>query len=173
MRLVHLFVLLLSLPLAASAHGPTPQKIDETVIVKAPVEQVWAKVRDFGRLAEWNPAVVKSEGTGGNAPGAKRVLTLKNGETIEESLDTYDEAKHEYRYRLAKENLKALPVSSYSAGLKVEAADGGSKLTWFARAYRGDTGNEPPEHLNDEAATSALKALFRAGLEHLESTVKW
>lgn len=168
MRLLKWYLLALCFPLATYAHGPTPQKIDESVTIQAPVDKVWASVKDFGRPDLWNPAIVKSEATGGNAPGAQRVLTLKNGEAIAESLDTYDEAQHEYRYRMAKENLQALPVSSYSGGLKAAPVEGGgTKLTWYARAYRGDTGNEPPENLNDEAATGALKALFRTGLDHL------
>ncbi|QSA98962.1 SRPBCC family protein [Methylococcus sp. EFPC2] len=167
-----LFLAILCFPLAVHAHGPTPQKIDESVTLHAPPDKVWAAVREFGRPDFWNPAVAKSESSGGNAPGARRVLTLKNGESVEEALDTYDESQFEYRYRLAKENLKALPVSSYSGGLKLTAIEGGTKLTWYARAYRGDTGNEPPENLSDEAATQALKALFRAGLDHLRKQLE-
>ena len=47
-----------------------------------------------------------------------------------------------YSYRMLNPNLKAAPVSSYSATLVVTpGADGGSHVEWFGRFYRGDTGN--------------------------------
>lgn len=165
--------LLAVLPLTTLAHGPTPQKIDEAIEIHAPAAKVWEAVRNFGQLAQWNPAVKKSEAQGGNTPGATRTLSFENGQSVTESLDAIDEAQREYRYRLAKENLEALPVSSYSATLRVTPVDdANSKVAWIGRAYRGDTGNEPPEKLNDEAARTALSRLFRAGLENLKKQLE-
>lgn len=162
-------LLLALLPLTAFAHGPTPQKIDEAIEIHAPATKVWEAVHDFGQLAQWNPVVKKSEAQGGNTAGATRTLTFDNGHSVTESLDAIDDAQREYRYRLAKENVDALPVSSYSATLRVTPVDeANSKVAWIGRAYRGDTGNEPPEKFNDEAARSALSRLFRAGLEQLK-----
>ena len=56
-----------------------------------------------------------------------------------------------YDYRMLNPNVKALPVNSYSATLTVTPKDGGSEVEWYGRFYRGDTGNEPPDDLNDEA----------------------
>ncbi|NJD08137.1 MAG: SRPBCC family protein, partial [Methylococcaceae bacterium] len=72
----------------------------------------------------------------------------------------------------AKDNVKALPASSYSAVLRVTAAGSGSRVEWKSRLYRGDTGNEPPETLNDEAAVKAMQSLIRTGLDQLKTTVE-
>jgi mxaD protein len=157
---------------AASAHGPTPQKVVETVEIAAPVDKVWQAVEDFGGIAKWNPALAASEASGGNQPGAKRTLTFQNGEKLEEGLDTYDAAGHEYGYRMSNPNVKALPASSYSVIFKLIPEGGHTKVEWKSRLYRGDTGNEPPESLSDEAATKAMQAFFRAGLDHLKTSLE-
>ena len=64
-----LFVLLIGAP--ASAHGPTPQKVEESIEIAAPPDAVWNIVKDFGGIANWNPALTKSEGKGGNGSGAR------------------------------------------------------------------------------------------------------
>jgi mxaD protein len=158
--------------LPASAHGPTPQKVVETVEIAAPVDKVWQAVADFGSIAKWNPALTASEGSGGNQPGGKRILTFPNGEKLEEGLDTYDPAGHEYDYRMGQPNVKALPASSYSVIFKLIPEGDHTKVEWKSRLYRGDTGNEPPESLSDEAATQAMQAFFRKGLDNLKASLE-
>ena len=126
------------------AHGPTPQKVVETVEINAPADKVWEVIKDFDGIARWNPALSKSEGTSANQPGEKRTLTFANGEQLVEDLDSYDAAGHEYSYRMGKENVKALPASSYSAVLKLTPAGAGSTLEWKSRLYLRDTGNGHP-----------------------------
>lgn len=147
----------------ALAHGPTPQTLTERVEIAASPEQVWAVVNDFGALASWHPEVLACSGSGGNAVGAEREITLKTG-TITDSLDEYDPAAMNYTYRLAKENPAAFPVSFYSATLSVTPSGAGAAVEWVGRFYRADTGNYPPEALNDEAAKAAMAAFFKAGL---------
>lgn len=42
------------------AHGPTPQKVQETITINASVEKVWAVVKDFCNIQKWHPAVEKT-----------------------------------------------------------------------------------------------------------------
>lgn len=158
--------------LPVSAHGPTPQKVVETVEIAKPADQVWKAVEDFGSIAKWNPALSASEGSGGNQPGGKRLLTFASGEKLEEELDSYDAGSHEYGYRMGQPNAKALPASSYSAVFKLIPEGDHTKVEWKSRLYRGDTGNEPPEHLSDEAATRAMQAFFRSGLDGLKASLE-
>lgn len=165
-----LLPLLFLLPAASLAHGPTPQKADESIAIDAPVETVWAAIAQFDRIGDWHPDVAKSSGDGVNATGGTRTLTLQNGQTLEESLDHYDAAQHEYRYRLKSPNTQALPVSSYSTTLMLTEGDNGqgSVLRWKSRFYRGDTSNEPPESLNDAAAVKEMQGFFKNGLAGLK-----
>lgn len=161
--------LFVATPPSASAHGPTPQKVDETVTIKASPAAVWKVVRDFGGLSGWHAAVAASIGDGGTAIGATRTFKLKSGGELVDSLDEFDDAAKSYSYRLAKENVEAFPVSFYSDTLTVKATGDGSKVEWIGRFYRGDTGNYPSETQDDAAAEAAMRKFFRAGLESLKA----
>ncbi len=157
---------------SASAHGPTPQKVEETIAIKAPPAAVWKVVKDFAGLSGWHAAVANCTGEGGNGTGATRTFTLKSGGELVDSLDEYDEAAKSYGYRLAKENIEAFPVSFYSATLTVNATSEGSKVEWIGRFYRGDTANFPSDTLNDAAAAVAMRKFFRDGLEGLKTRLE-
>jgi len=171
-KLLSCAVLLLA-SVVAWAHGPTPQKIDESVaIARAPAE-VWAAISAFDAPNAWNPFFKEVQATGGNEVGkAERELTLANGGKIKESLDEYDAARRYMGYRLLKENVAAFPVSFYTITIEVKEADGGSKVEWLGRFYRADTGNFPPENLNDEAAVAAMAQMARSGLDHLKQQLE-
>lgn len=168
-------ILLTSLffPGVTAAHGPTPQKANVSVTINAPLDRVWQAVRNFSDMADWHPDVKQSQGDGKHASGGTRTVTLQNGESFVDELDFYSDQDHEYSYRLKTENVKALPVSSYSTTLKVTAVDAASSAVVLkSRFYRGDTGNTPPEPLNDAAAVKAMNAFFNNGLEGLKQQLE-
>jgi hypothetical protein len=157
---------------AAQAHGPTRQKVSETVEINAPADKVWAVVGNF-QDGSWIPVVEKTEGKGGNEPKATRTLTLKGGATVEEELAKYDASKKSLMYRIDKVDVKTLPVNDYSSWIEVES-DGAdkTKVTWRGAFYRGYMNNDPPPELNDEASKKAVQGLYRAGLDNLKSKVE-
>ncbi|MCK0209656.1 SRPBCC family protein [Starkeya koreensis] len=157
----------------ASAHGPTRQKISESVVINAAPEKVWGVVSNF-QDGGWIPVVAKTEGTGGNAPGAKRTLTLKNGATVEEEVAKLEPEKMTLMYRIDKVDVAVLPVTNYSSWLVVTPEDGGakSKVEWRGAFYRGYPNNDPPPELNDEAAINAVTGLYKAGLESLKKQIE-
>ncbi|SFT28882.1 SRPBCC family protein [Methylobacterium sp. yr668] len=157
---------------AALAHGPTPQKIDQSITIQAPPEAVWKVVGDFGGIGRWHPDVAKAEASGGNVEGTTRRVTLKAGGTLVEGLDEWLADGRTYSYRMSDPDLKALPVSSYSATLTVTPDGTGSKVSWIGRFYRGDTGNEPPETLSDEAGRAVMNRYFADGLKGLKAAVE-
>lgn len=157
---------------AALAHGPTPQKVDQSIVIAAKPDAVWKVVGDFAGIGAWHPDVARSEGSGGNTSGGRRTITLKAGGTLDEGLDEMNASGRSYSYRLSDPDLKALPVSSYSATLTVSAEGDGSKVEWLGRFYRGDTGNEPPEDLSDAAGRSAMNRYFADGLRGLKAKVE-
>lgn len=169
---IALLALVLSIGPAA-AHGPTPIKVDEKIIVSADPKTVWAIVGHFGGLADWHPDVASVKATGGDATGAVREITLRKGGVITESLDEFDPQQFKYSYRMSDPNLEALPVSSYSATLAVRPAPGGgSEVQWYGRLYRGDTGNEPAENLDDDSARKAMTEFLHDGLKGLEKKLQ-
>lgn len=163
----------LALPFAGLAHGPTRQKLTESIEINAPPDKVWAAIADFHDMS-WLPGVTKTNGDGGNEPDlAKRQLVLDGGATIDESLYKYDAGEMSYSYRIDQVDVKVLPVTNYSATLVVLPADGGkSKVEWRGAFYRGYPNNNPPPELSDEAALAAVGKIYRAGLESLKKKVE-
>jgi len=165
-----LFTLALMLPVMAAsvadAHGPTRQKVTETVTLDAPVDKVWEVIGNFQDMS-WHPAIAKTEGKGGNDAGATRVLTTGDGGLIKESLDKYDTEKRMIKYRIDEVDVKVVPVTNYSSWLSAAEEDGKTVVTWKGAFYRGFPNNDPPEDLNDAAAIKAVTGIYRAGLDAL------
>ncbi len=163
----------LALPQAGWAHGPSRQKITETIVIDAPPAKVWDTIKDFHDLT-WFSGVAKTTGEGGNEPdAAKRQITLDNGATIDESLYKYDAEEKSYSYRIDTVDVKVLPVNNYSSTIAVLPAEGGkSTVEWRGAFYRGYPNNDPPPELNDEAAIKAVTAVYRKGLESLKKKVE-
>lgn len=159
------------LPTLAAAHGPTRQKVTETVEIQAPPEKVWAAIGKFDDMS-WHPAVAKTEGQGGNAIDATRKLTLQGGGTIDEVLYKYDAAGMTYSYRITNVDVKVLPVTNYSSHLTVKPKGTGSLVEWRGAFYRGYPNNDPPPELDDKAAVAAVTGVYRAGLDHLKKTLE-
>ncbi|MFK4507421.1 SRPBCC family protein [Bradyrhizobium daqingense] len=154
------------------AHGPTRQKVRESIEISAPPAKVWAAISNFQDMS-WLPIVTKTEGQKGNEVGATRTLTLTGGPTVEEELYKYEPDMQSYSYRITKVDVKVLPVTNYSSTLTVSPApDGKAKLEWAGAFYRGYPNNDPPPELSDEAATKAVSGLYKAGLEALKKKIE-
>jgi hypothetical protein len=164
------FVALAAAALAASAHGPTRQKVTEQVTIDAAPAVVWAKIKNFGALKDWHPAVESSPADKGNEEGSTRTLTLKGGGTVIESLESWDDAKMRYSYR-AKDG-GALPVSNYTSTITVRDEGGKALVEWRGAFYRGYPNNDPPPDKNDEAAVRAITGVYQSGLANLKKIVE-
>jgi uncharacterized protein YndB with AHSA1/START domain len=156
--------------LPASAHGPTRQKVVETITIAAPASVVWAKLKNFDAIKDWHPAVETSAADKGNAEGSERKLSLKGGGTLVETLERYDDAKMRYTYR-AKDG-GALPVTNYTSTLSVSGEGNSSTVEWRGAFYRGFPNNDPPPDKNDEAAVKAVTGVYQSGLANLKKIVE-
>ncbi len=154
----------------AQAHGPTRQKVVETVTIAAPAAAVWAKIKNFDGLKDWHPAVATSPADKGNAEGSVRQLGLKGGGALVETLERYDDAAMRYSYR-AKDG-GALPVTNYTSTISVSGSGNVSTVEWRGAFYRGFPNNDPPPDKNDEAAVKAVTGVYQSGLANLKQIVE-
>ncbi len=154
----------------AWAHGPTRQKVVESITIDAPAVKVWAKIKNFDALKDWHPAVELSPSDKGNAVGAVRTLKLKGGGALVESLEAHDDAAMKYTYR-AKDG-GALPVTNYMSTIAVTEQGGKAKVEWRGAFYRGYPNNDPPPDQNDEAAVKAVTGVYQSGLANLKKVVE-
>ena len=114
----------------------------------APADTVWEKIGKFEGLADWHPAVVEVQVEDG---GKTRRLKLVGGNELVERL--VEDGEGSYTYQIVE---GPLPVEDYTATIKVEPADGGSKLTWSSKF----------EPVGDAmAARSAIEGIYQAGLD--------
>src|SRR6187551_1844640 len=89
----------------AWAHGPTRQKVRESIEINAPQAKVWAAIGNFQDMS-WLPPVTKTEGEKGNEIEATRRLTLTGGATVDEELYKFDAAAMTYSYRIRTVDVK-------------------------------------------------------------------
>jgi hypothetical protein len=84
-----------------------------STIIEAPVETVWAAIRDFGALAAWHPAIAHSEIERGDPPdavGCIRSLKLHDGGSARERLLLLDDSRYTFSYNFER---PAFPVENY------------------------------------------------------------
>lgn len=163
-------IALLLAPADGSAHGPTRQKVTESIEIAAPPAKVWSAIKDYSALQSWHPAVASSETTAGNSEGSIRTLHLKGGGTIVESLKKYSDEGMSYSYKM--EDPGPVPVTNYTSTISVHAKGGGSEVEWKGAFYRGDPNNTPSPERNDEAAITAVSGIYKAGLGNLKTLVE-
>lgn len=166
-----LLVALIAAPVTAWAHGPTRQKVIQTIDIARTPDQVWALVGNFDSIATWHPLIASSPADHGNDIGSKRTLTLKAEGTpsFQEELVKYDAAGHSYQYKIEAVDPKILPVNNYQAWFELQDGPaGGCTIEWRAAFYRGYMLNDPPPELNDAASSAVVKAVIRAGLDNIK-----
>jgi hypothetical protein len=159
------------MPLTAAAHGPSPQKVEKSVTIKAEPAKVWALVKDFGNWQKWHPAVAstKLEKKGDDT---YRVLTLKDGGTVNEKLRGADDGDMKLKYEIVE---GSLPVADYNSFITVKAGPGAGEttVTWVGRFYRVYKLNPPiPAGQDDESALKAVNGLYDAGLANLKKVAE-
>ncbi len=169
-RIAPAMMLLLASSLAFG-HGPTRQKVTESITIKATPERVWDKIKDFNSLPGWHPAVESSNATDGSNVGSVRTLSLKGGGQIVETLESHSDAEKKFSYR-AKDG-GALPVTNYTSTLSVRPGDGGTTLVeWRGAFYRAFPNNNPPPGQDDEAAVKAVTSVYTSGLANLKKVLE-
>jgi hypothetical protein len=156
---------------SAWAHGPTRQKVTETVTIAATPDAVWDRIKDFAAMHTWHPAVESTETTAGNEIDSVRTLHLKGGGTIVEKLTRHSAAERRFGYKMTDPG--PIPVTNYSSTLSVNPGDGGTSIVeWRGAFYRGEPNNNPPPEKNDEAAIAAITGVYKSGLDNLKKLVE-
>jgi hypothetical protein len=90
-----------------------------SAVIPSEATQVWRVVRDFGGLADWQPAVVRSELRGGGPSdrvGAVRSLRMADGATVVETLVGMDDHRIPLTYDIID---SPYPVHFYRATMRV------------------------------------------------------
>lgn len=122
-------------------------RIFVSAVIDAPVEKVWAQVRDFNNLPQWHPKFSRSHiegGLPGDQVGCVRNFDIAGGGgTIRERLLELNDLEHSFRYCILT---SPLAVEGYVAQLTLYPVTVGNKTVgiWTAEF-------EPTD--DDEAGT--------------------
>ena len=154
------------------AHGPTRQKIKESVTINAKPEIVWNVIKDFKKINSWHPSISKVESEN---DGKIRTIfySPRNNTPITQKLESHSNEKMMYKTSIIKVDIKFFPVSTYTANISVKGNDDGtSTVLWKAAFYRAFLNNDPRPELNEAAAIKTVTEFFQAGLNNLKNKLE-
>jgi uncharacterized protein YndB with AHSA1/START domain len=135
-----------------------------SAVINAPIETVWAFVRDFNGLPNWHPAIARSEIEGGKSSGdvgCVRSFYLADGSHVREQLVALSDVDHSLSYSFVT---PAFPVKNYLAGIKLLPITDGNRTfaEWTA------TFDEQPEDAGKYAEIVSTH-VFAAGWTALQA----
>ena len=106
------------------------QRVVRSTIVDAPIERVWAVLRDFNSHDRWHDAVAASRIEGderSDQVGCVRNFTLKDGNRIREQLLTLSDTEHKSTYCIVE---ATVPLQRYVAAITLKPVTDGMRTFW-------------------------------------------
>jgi len=105
-----------------------------SAVIEAPIDQVWAVLRDFNSHHLWHPAVVRSrmeDDLGGDVVGGVREFSLTGGAELREQLLRQSDRDYTLTYCILD---SSLPLLDYVATLRLKPVTDGSRTFWDWRS---------------------------------------
>jgi len=102
-------------------------KIFISSVIDAPVDDVWAKIRDFNALPAWHPVIADSHienSEPGDKVGCIRNFNLKDGGNIREQLLTLSDIDYQCTYSIL---ISPMPLDNYTATLRLVPITNGNR----------------------------------------------
>jgi len=141
-------------------------KVFVSSVIDAPIDDVWARVRDFNALPDWHPAIAESrieEGQPSDRVGCVRDFTFKAGGRIRERLLALDDVDHSVTYSILE---SPMPVEGYVARLRLLPVTDGRRT--YAE-WTADFGCAPEQAAG--LVESIGQGVFQAGLDALKTAL--
>jgi uncharacterized protein YndB with AHSA1/START domain len=139
-------------------------KVRISSVIDAPVEKVWARIRDFNGLPGWHPRMVESEIEDGRKAtdiGAVRKFKVASGATIREKLVAFSDEDFLTTYSIIEH---PAPITNHTATLKLE------RITDGDRTYAVWTSEfDAPAEKVEEMAKGMGDNVFQGGFDALKS----
>lgn len=133
-------------------------------VIDAPIEKVWARIRDFNGLPSWHPRMVKSEIEGGRPSdeiGCVRRFQIASGAMVREKLLAFSDDDHSVTYSILE---TPQPISNHEATLSLRPITDGNRTyaEWTA------TFDAPAEEA-DKVAEGMGTNVFQGGFNALKA----
>ncbi|MDO9057787.1 MAG: SRPBCC family protein, partial [Bradyrhizobium sp.] len=105
-------------------------RVVRSTIIDAPVERLWAVLRDFNGHESWHPIVAKSAIERGYPPdkiGCVRRFTLQDGAELREQLLALSDLEMTFGYCLLE---TPIPLFNYVAHVRLLPVTDGNRSFW-------------------------------------------
>ncbi|MCV3205566.1 zinc-binding dehydrogenase [Mesorhizobium sp. YC-39] len=142
-------------------------KVCQSTIIDAPIDEVWAILRDFNGHDRWHPAIAFSEIEGGepvDAVGSVRHFRLKDGGESREQLLALSDKDRRLSYCLLE---APLPLMGYVASVRLKPVTDGNATFWEWRSEF-----HPPAHRRDELVKLVTESIYQAGFAAVRNLLR-
>jgi NADPH:quinone reductase len=138
------------------------QKVVRSTVIDAPIERVWAVIRDFNSHDRWHDVVDQSRieaGEKSDQVGCVRSFTLKDGNRIREQLLALDEREHKSTYCILD---ATVPLQRYVASITLKRVTDGERTFWhWESSFATPPGRER------ELREMVAQGVYEAGFDNL------
>jgi NADPH:quinone reductase-like Zn-dependent oxidoreductase/uncharacterized protein YndB with AHSA1/START domain len=138
------------------------QRVVRSTIIDAPIERVWAVLRDFNSHDQWHTVVDASRIEGeerSDQVGCIRSFSLKDGNRIREQLLTLDDREHKSTYCIVE---ATVPLIRYVATVTLKPVTDGNRTFWHWESTFGT-----PPGRERELRDMVSQGVYEAGFENL------
>ena len=138
------------------------QRVVRSTVIDAPIERVWAVLRDFNSHDQWHDVVECSRIEGNERSdqvGCVRSFTLRDGNRIREQLLTLSDTEHKSTYCIVE---ATLPLQRYVATVTLKPVTDGNRTFWHWES----TFATPPG-MERELRDTVAQGVYEAGFENL------
>ena len=143
------------------------QKITRSTIIDAPIDRVWAVLRDFNSHDQWHTAVETSRIEGGERSdqvGCVRSFTLRDGNRIREQLLTLSDTEHKSTYCIVE---ATVPLQRYVATVTLKPVTDANRTFWHWES----TFATPPG-MEHELREMVAHGVYETGFENLRAYLR-
>jgi len=142
-------------------------KVTRSAVIDAPVEHVWAVLRDFNSHAAWHPIVGESaieHGESADQVGCVRNFTLKDGNHLREQLLGLSDDDHISTYCILD---GTLPMRRYVATVQLKRVTDGDRTFWHWQSTF-----DVPRGREREFAELVGTGVYEAGFDGLRAYLR-
>jgi NADPH2:quinone reductase len=120
----------------------------QSAVIDAPIDRVWAVLRDFNSHDRWHPAVARSRmenDVAGDVVGGVRRFSLSDGAELREQLLSHSDREYTFAYCILD---SPLPLLDYMATVRLKPVTDGNQTFWDWRSQFRATDDRAAELKN-------------------------
>jgi NADPH:quinone reductase-like Zn-dependent oxidoreductase len=144
------------------------QRVTRSTVIDAPIERVWAVLRDFNSHVHWHPVVADSHIEGGLPPdqvGCVRNFRLADGAHLREQLLTLSDRDCVSTYCILDSDI---PLERYVATVRLKPVTDGLRTFWhWESTFATPPGRE--RELTEQVGRNVYEAGFEALRKYLQA----